>query len=749
MGLPVKNLRDGTIKVQVANDGGGNPGEVEVKLDEGNLSWTESRPVGMISDRGTLDHARRGDEQVIELTFSMMYQTHLDPNSATPTVYEALTRQGAASAWVSQTFDSDDYAVNLEFTVVDPAGGTDEVINFDQFNVTNEDFVEGAEFDTLTITGVAPLWWVDFWWKAEDSINPRIGQHGTFTRASTATFINSDGVVDYARSGEFRSRHFPSAAAGRTGLLEAQRTNHATMSETLEGADWAATNVNVGTDDNVGPDGFTTAETLTASAGNGTLIQDLGVIGAAAVSFSIWLKRKTGTGDIDLTVDGGAGWTTVAVTSTWTRFEITQGLADPDFGIRIVTNADAVYAWGAQLERLGLFLSSYIPTTVYPLSPDGYLEFSGSAGNYASTPDTADVSITTAIDLRLRIAADDYTPAAIENLLAKWTEAGDKRDYRLRMLTDGKLSLSWSTDGAVGTVVTVDSSVALSTTDGAITWVRATMNEADGKVNFYTSVDGDNWTLLGAADQGGAGATSINDGIALLEIGAQDVGTANNFAGKVYRAMVFDGIAGTLVFDADPQDVSTHGVTRITLTEKENSAVVTTFSTSALATRVNDLLFFPLPRSVEVPQEATAYAAFVEKGTFLGGNSTGVYYVGSAVSGIDPRWTVDVDSEKYQATFDNGTDVQTAQLGAGPSFDDVVELRTSLAVSGAIVLGQSLNGAAETTATDATAAALPAAWADERLYLNSKGTSGNGFNAFREFIIARRTRTLNDLRKIG
>ena len=101
----------------------------------------------------------------------------------------------------------------------------------------------------------------------------------------------------------------------------------------------------------VAPDGTTTADQLTASGANGTLIQDLGVVASAARDFSIYLKRKTGTGNIDLTLDGGATWTTKSITTTeWTRVDITQTLADPDIGIRIVTSGDAIYAWGVQCE---------------------------------------------------------------------------------------------------------------------------------------------------------------------------------------------------------------------------------------------------------------------------------------------------------------------------------------------------------------------------------------------------------------
>ena len=133
-------------------------------------------------------------------------------------------------------------------------------------------------------------------------------------------------------------------------LPEGARTNLCLQSQTLDNATWVKSNVTVTADEAVAPDGTTTADTLTATAGNGTVIQDLGVVASAARAGGFYLKRKTGTGNIDLTLDGGTTWTTVVLTAAWTRPEITQTLADPDFGIRIVTSGDAVWAWGGQVE---------------------------------------------------------------------------------------------------------------------------------------------------------------------------------------------------------------------------------------------------------------------------------------------------------------------------------------------------------------------------------------------------------------
>jgi hypothetical protein len=144
---------------------------------------------------------------------------------------------------------------------------------------------------------------------------------------------------------------------------EPAATNICKRSETLENASWVSggggTTVTANTV--AGPTGQVLAETLLAAGANATLIQDLGTIASAVKTFSIYLKRKTGTGNIDLTLDGGSTWTTKVITASWARYEITQTLADPDCGIRIVTSGDEVYAFGAQVEATA-FATRYITT---------------------------------------------------------------------------------------------------------------------------------------------------------------------------------------------------------------------------------------------------------------------------------------------------------------------------------------------------------------------------------------------------
>lgn len=161
--MPVRNLRDGTIKVHVADDGASSPAEVTVTLEEGNLSWSEPTPVDIVSHRGTLHHARKRIDGEVSVSFSVLFETFQDPNSASVTLYEILTGTGAASAYLSNDFGgvSDAYSVRLEFTIADPEGGTDEVIDIDFFHVEEISIDEGDPFTELSIEGVAPAFYVD------------------------------------------------------------------------------------------------------------------------------------------------------------------------------------------------------------------------------------------------------------------------------------------------------------------------------------------------------------------------------------------------------------------------------------------------------------------------------------------------------------------------------------------------------------------------------------------------------------
>jgi hypothetical protein len=157
-----------------------------------------------------------------------------------------------------------------------------------------------------------------------------------FTRTSSATFVGSNGLIQ-------------STPASR---------NLLTFTEEFDNAAWVKSSATVAANSVAAPDGTMTADTLTASGANGTALQTF-TASAVPYTFSIWLRRLTGTGNVQLTVDGTT-YATVTLTTAWARFEttLTPSAGSRTAGVRIVTSGDAVYAWGAQLE-LGSTATDY------------------------------------------------------------------------------------------------------------------------------------------------------------------------------------------------------------------------------------------------------------------------------------------------------------------------------------------------------------------------------------------------------
>lgn len=152
--MPVRSLKDGTIKISDASgSGGGNT--ITVDVEEGDLNWTEHHPANIVLDRGVLDHARKANEVPLDFSFSMRFQS-LAIHVAIPP-YEALTKIGGAAAWVSDEPNSDVYAVILDFVMTDPAGGASETILFVRAIAEEISFSEGDPHNTLSVSGRAVI----------------------------------------------------------------------------------------------------------------------------------------------------------------------------------------------------------------------------------------------------------------------------------------------------------------------------------------------------------------------------------------------------------------------------------------------------------------------------------------------------------------------------------------------------------------------------------------------------------------
>ncbi|KYC47832.1 MAG: hypothetical protein AMQ22_00238 [Candidatus Methanofastidiosum methylothiophilum] len=149
----IYNLKDAVITLKDGTPT--TPKTLEIVADEGDLSFSESREINPIMDRGSLALIREGNETMVDVSFSIKYSGLL--GSATPTVYEALKKQGTGgSTWQSTNADSEVYTVDIEFEVSDPSTGSPvEVIRISKFAYEKIEFKEGEEYDTLSVSGKA------------------------------------------------------------------------------------------------------------------------------------------------------------------------------------------------------------------------------------------------------------------------------------------------------------------------------------------------------------------------------------------------------------------------------------------------------------------------------------------------------------------------------------------------------------------------------------------------------------------
>jgi len=129
------------------------------------------------------------------------------------------------------------------------------------------------------------------------------------------------------------------------------KTNELTYSNDLTNAAWTASNVTVAKDDTGLTGAANSGCTLTATAGNGTVIHSA-ITAASGGHLTRWfIKRKTGTGTIEITLDNGTTWQDVTSsidTSNYNPCFETLTVTNPQIGIRIVTSGDAVYVANAE-----------------------------------------------------------------------------------------------------------------------------------------------------------------------------------------------------------------------------------------------------------------------------------------------------------------------------------------------------------------------------------------------------------------
>lgn len=126
--------------------------QIRVRVGDGNVEWTEKRPVIYVKDRGLLDTVRLGDQEPLEVKFDATWVFLTASGSEPATIKDALKKTGPASTWVSSSADQcEPYAVTIEIVYTPPCSTTGEVYFLHDFRY--EDIGNNLKQGMLAFTG--------------------------------------------------------------------------------------------------------------------------------------------------------------------------------------------------------------------------------------------------------------------------------------------------------------------------------------------------------------------------------------------------------------------------------------------------------------------------------------------------------------------------------------------------------------------------------------------------------------------
>lgn len=105
------------------------PQQVEVKLGDGNLTWTINKEYDYLLDRGNLDTVREGDQQPMDVSLDSVYEHITTGTSESISPYDAMNGVGGAAGWVSSSSDlCEPYCVTIEVEQDVTCGTTEDEV---------------------------------------------------------------------------------------------------------------------------------------------------------------------------------------------------------------------------------------------------------------------------------------------------------------------------------------------------------------------------------------------------------------------------------------------------------------------------------------------------------------------------------------------------------------------------------------------------------------------------------------------
>ncbi len=129
------------------------PHSLQVRIGEGNLQWTEKRPITYTKDRGRLDTVKLGDQDPVEVKLDATWVFLKASTGNTPTIEDALKRRGEASNWISSSSDlCEPYAVDI-VVLYSPPCTTDQKERYVLNDFRYEDLGHDLKQGQISISG--------------------------------------------------------------------------------------------------------------------------------------------------------------------------------------------------------------------------------------------------------------------------------------------------------------------------------------------------------------------------------------------------------------------------------------------------------------------------------------------------------------------------------------------------------------------------------------------------------------------
>jgi hypothetical protein len=122
--------------------------QIDIKIGDGNITYTENTNYDYDLDRGLIDTVREGDQAPMDVNIDFVYEYITTGTGEAITPMDAIKRKGGASEWVNGAADPcEPYAIDIEVEYTPPCGGAEkELTLFPDFRPDSKevDFGEAA-----------------------------------------------------------------------------------------------------------------------------------------------------------------------------------------------------------------------------------------------------------------------------------------------------------------------------------------------------------------------------------------------------------------------------------------------------------------------------------------------------------------------------------------------------------------------------------------------------------------------------